>query len=185
MIQESLAEAKGRMQKAVEALRHDLATIRTGRASAGLVENLKVDYYGVPTPLKQMATITIPEARLIVIQPWDRTAIASVEKAILRSELGITPSNDGSTIRLVLPQLTEERRQELARLVRKRVEESRVAVRNVRRDVHEELRHRQREHQISEDELRRAEQELQKLTDSIIAQVDKVGEEKEAELLAV
>jgi len=185
MIQESLAEAKGRMEKAVEALRHDLATIRTGRASAGLVENLKVDYYGVPTPLKQMATITIPEARLIVIQPWDRAAIAAVEKAILRSELGITPSNDGNVIRLVLPQPTEERRQELARLVRKRVEEGRVAVRNVRRDIHEELRRRHREHQISEDDLRRLEQELQKLTDRIIEEVDKVGQEKEEELLAV
>lgn len=185
MIQESLAEAKGRMQKAAEVLRHHLATIRTGRASVGLVENLKVDYYGAPTPLKQLATITTPEARLIVIQPWDRAAIAAVEKAILRSELGITPSNDGNVIRLVMPQLTEERRQELARLVRKRVEEGRVAVRNVRRDVHEELRRLQREHQISEDELRRAEQELQKLTDSIIEKVDKVGEEKEGELLTL
>lgn len=185
MIQESLADAKGRMQKAVEALRHDLATIRTGRASPGLVENLKVDYYGVPTPLKQMATITTPEARLIVIQPWDRTTIGAVEKAILRSDLGLNPSNDGNVIRLVLPQLTEERRHELARLVRKRVEEGRVAVRNVRRDVHEELRRLQREHQISEDELRRAEHDLQKLTDNIIQEVDKVGEEKEAEILAV
>lgn len=185
MIQESLAGAKGRMQKSVETLRHDLAIIRTGRANPGLVENLKVDYYDVPTPLKQLATVTTPEARLLVIQPWDRSTIGAVEKAILRSDLGLTPSNDGNVIRLLLPQLTEERRHDLARLVRKRVEESRVAVRNVRRDVHEELRRLQREHKISEDELRRAEQELQKLTDSIIADVDRVGEEKEGELLAV
>jgi ribosome recycling factor len=173
------------MQNAVEALRHELATIRTGRASAGIVEHLKVDYYGASTPLKQLATITTPEARLISIQPWDRAAMGAIEKAILRSDLGLNPSNDGHVIRLTIPQLTEERRHELVRLVRKRVEEGRVAVRNVRRDVHEELRRQQREHQISEDELRRAEHELQTLTDGVIGEIDKVGKDKEAELLAV
>lgn len=185
MIQDALAQAQGRMQQAVAALQHDLASVRTGRASPALVENLKVDHYGVSTPLKQMATITTPEARLIVIQPWDRTAMSSIEKAILRSDLGLTPSNDGSVIRLLLPQLTEERRHELARLVRKRVEEGRVAVRNVRRDSHEELRRLQRQHQISEDDLRRAEHELQKVTDSAIEGIDRVGEEKEAEVLSI
>lgn len=185
MIEDALRQAKGRMHKAVEALHHDLATVRTGRASPALVENLRVDYYGVPTPLKQMATITTPEARLIVIQPWDRTAMSTIEKAILRSDLGLTPSNDGSVIRLVLPQLTEERRRELARLVRKRIEEGRVAVRNVRRDAHEELRRLQRQHEISEDDLHRAEQELQKVTDRAIEEIDQLGEEKEAEILSI
>jgi len=185
MINDALKESQGRMKKAVEALQHDLASIRTGRASPALVENLRVDYYGVPTPLKQIASITAPEARLIVIQPWDRASMASVEKAILRSELGLNPSNDGNVIRLLLPQLTEERRRELARLVRKRVEEGRVAARNVRRDSHEELRRLQREHQISEDDLRRAEHELQKVTDQAIGEIDKVGEEKEAEILSI
>jgi len=185
MIDDALANAKERMHKACDALRHELATVRTGRASPGLVEHLKVDYYGNPTPLNQLATITTPEARLIVIQPWDRQATGAIEKAIQKSDLGLNPASDGTVIRLAIPPLTEERRRELAKHVRKRVEEARVAVRNVRRDAHEHIRGLEHEHQISKDDLHRAETELQKLTDEQIKDVDKIGEEKEAELLAV
>ncbi len=185
MIDDAIADAKDRMHKAGDALRRELATVRTGRASPGLVDHLKVDYYGNPTPLNQLATITTPEARLIVIQPWDRQTMGAIEKAIQKSDLGLNPASDGTVIRLAIPQLTEERRRELAKHVRKRVEEARVAVRNVRRDAHEHIRRLEHEHQISQDDLHRAETELQKLTDEQIKEVDKIGEEKEAELLAV
>jgi len=185
MAQEQLNEAKTRMQKAIEALRHELATVRTGRASPGLVEHLRVDYYGTPTPLNQLATITTPDAKLIVIQPYDRSALGAVEKAILKSDLGLTPSNDGTVIRLAIPALTEERRKDLVKHVRRRVEEARVEVRNIRRDVHEGMRKQEHDHQMSQDELHRGETELQKLTDEQIKEIDKAGEDKEKELLAV
>jgi ribosome recycling factor len=185
MIDDALADAKDRMRKAVEALRKDLATIRTGRAHPGLVEHLRVDYYGAPTPLNQLATVSVPEPRLLTIQPWDRQSLAAIEKAIQKSDLGLNPSNDGSIIRLVIPQLTDERRRELAKVVHKKVEEGRVAVRNVRRDCHDELRRLQREKQISEDAQYRGQDQLQKLTDEFIQEIDRVGEEKEADLLAV
>ncbi len=185
MIDDVLADAKDRMGKAVEALRKELATIRTGRAHPGLIEHLRVDYYGAPTPLNQLATINVPEPRLLAIQPWDRQSLGAIEKAILKSDLGLNPANDGNIIRLVIPQLTEERRKELVKVVRKKVEEGRVAVRNVRRDRHDELRRLQREKDISEDAQYGAQEELQKLTDGFIQEIDGVGEEKEAELLAV
>ena len=185
MSQVHLDEAQTRMHKAVEALSHELATVRTGRASPGLVEHLRVDYYGAPTPLNQLATITTPDAKLIVIRPYDRAALGAVEKAILKSDLGLTPSNDGTVIRLAIPPLTEERRKDLVKHVRRRVEEARVAVRNIRRDVHEQMRKQEHEHQMSQDELHRAETELQRLTDEQIKDVDKAGEDKEKELLAV
>lgn len=185
MVQEQMSDAKTRMHKAVEALQHELLTVRTGRASPGLVEQLKVEYYGAPTPLQQLATITTPDAKLIVISPYDKSAIGSIEKAIQKSDLGLQPSNDGSVIRLAIPPLTEERRKELAKHVRKRVEEARVAVRNVRRDVHEHIRKLEHDHQISQDELHRSETELQKLTDEQIAQIDDLGAEKEQEILTV
>lgn len=185
MIDDALLDATERMEKALEALRRDLATIRTGRASPALVEHLKVDYYGNPTPLNQLATISTPEARLIVIQPWDRGSIGAVEKAILRSDIGLNPASDGTVIRLAIPQLTEERRREIAKQVRKRVEEGRVEVRNIRRDCHEHIRKLEHDHEISQDELHRAENELQKLTDDHIKEIDKVGQEKEEEVLAV
>ncbi len=185
MIDDVLADAKDRMGKAVEALRKELATIRTGRAHPGLIEHLRVDYYGAPTPLNQLATINVPEPRLLTIQPWDQQSLGAIEKAILKSDLGLNPSNDGTIIRLVIPQLTEERRKELAKVVRKKVEEGRVAVRNVRRDRHDELRRLQREKEISEDAQYLAQEELQKLTDGFIQEIERVGEEKEAELLAV
>jgi ribosome recycling factor len=185
MIDDVFNDAKDRMTKAVDALRRELATIRTGRAHPGLVEHLRVDYYGVPTPLNQLATISVPDPRLLTIQPWDRQAMGAIEKAILKSDLSLTPTNDGVIIRLSIPQLTEERRRELAKVVHKKVEEARVEVRNIRRDGHEELRRLQREKLISEDDQFRGQEKLQKLTDEYVQQVERVGEEKEAELLAV
>ncbi len=185
MIDDVFNDAKDRMTKAVDALRRELATIRTGRAHPGLVEHLRVDYYGVPTPLNQLATISVPDPRLLTIQPWDRQAMGAIEKAILKSDLSLTPTNDGVIIRLSIPQLTEERRRELAKVVHKKVEEGRVEVRNIRRDGHEELRRLQREKLISEDDQFRGQEKLQKLTDEYVQQVERVGQEKEAELLAV
>ena len=180
-----MEDAQDRMTKAVDALRRDLVTVRTGRASPGLVEHLRVDYYGTPTPLNQIASISVPEPRLITIQPWDRQAIGPIEKAIQKSDLGLNPSNDGILVRLMLPQLTEQRRKELVKVVHKKVEDGRVAVRNVRRDCVDELRRRQKSKELSEDEERRLQEQLQKLTDKYIGEVDKLGKEKEAELLEV
>jgi len=185
MVREQMSDAKSRMHKAIEALRHELQTVRTGRASTGLVEHIKVEYYGTPTPLQQLATISTPDAKLIVISPYDKTALGSIEKAIQKSDLGLQPSNDGSVVRLAIPPLTEERRKELAKHIRKRVEEARVAVRNVRRDVHDHLRKLEHDHSISQDDLKRSETELQKLTDDQVSQVDAIGEEKEQEVLTV
>jgi len=185
MIDDALLDATDRMEKALEALRRDLATVRTGRASPALVEHLKVDYYGAATPLNQLATISTPDARLITIQPWDRGSIGAIEKAILKSDIGLNPSNDGALIRLAIPQLTEERRREIAKQVRKRAEDARIAVRNIRRDCHENIRRLEHDHEISQDDLHRAETELQKLTDDHIKEIDKVGHEKEEEVLAV
>jgi ribosome recycling factor len=185
MVQEQINDAKSRMHKAVEALKAELATVRGGRASTGLVDHLKVDYYGTPTALNQIATITTPDAKLIVITPYDRGGMSAIEKAILRSDLGLNPSNDGTVIRLNIPPLTEDRRKELAKHVRKRVEDARVAVRNVRRDIHEHIRKIEHDHQISQDDLHRSETDLQKLTDEQINEIDRIGEEKEKELLAV
>ena len=183
MIKDIQANARDRMQKAVETLRKDLQAIRTGRASPALVDHIRVDFYGASTPINQLGTVTVPEARLIVIQPWDRKALGAIEKAIQKSDLGLTPANDGSVIRLTLPQLTEQRRKELTKVVHKRVEEGRVAVRNIRRDAHDELRKLEKGHEASEDEVRRATDQLQKTTDQFVAEVDRVGKDKEAELL--
>jgi len=185
MVQEQIQDAKTRMHKAIDSLRSELSTVRTGRASPGLVEHLRVDYYGMPTPLNQLATISTPDARMIVIQPYDRGGLSAVEKAILKSDLGLTPTNDGTVIRLSIPALTEDRRRELAKHVRHRVEEARVAVRNVRRDIHDHLRKLEHDHTISQDELHRSETDLQKATDEQIKEIDRVGEEKEQELLTV
>ncbi len=177
--------AETKMLKAIEALEHDLAGIRTGRANTALVEHLRIDYFGTPTALNQLAGISAPEARLLVIQPWDRSTLKAIEKTILQSELGLTPSSDGSIIRLPIPPLTEERRRDLAKLVRRRVEEGRVAVRNVRREAHEHLRRLQKGGELSEDDERRAQERLQKLTDETIAAVDEAGVKKEKELMEV
>lgn len=185
MISDVLSNADTKMGKAIDVLKGQLAIIRTGRASPGLVEHLRVDYYGVPTPLNQIASISAPEAQLLLIQPWDQQALPSIEKAILKSDLGLNPSNDGNVIRLVIPQLTEERRRELVKVVRKRLEEGRILIRRARRDGVAELRELEKTKQISEDEHKRALEQLQRLTDSFIAQADEIGEGKEAELLAI
>jgi ribosome recycling factor len=185
MVNEALAEATARMKGAVRSLEDDLATIRTGRASPALVEKLQVEYYGSPTPLMQLATISAPEPRLLTIRPFDQASLKDIERAIQASELGLTPGNDGKLIRLVIPALTEERRHELVKIVHSRAEEARVAVRNVRRDVHNDLREFEREKVISEDDLKRGEQELQKITDEHIEHVTKAVEKKEAEILEV
>jgi len=174
-----------KMKAVSEGLRTELATIRTGRASPALVEHLKVDYAGVPTPLNQIAGISVPEARLLVIQPWDPGSLKSIETAILKSDLGLNPLNDGRLIRLSIPQLSEERRQELTRVVHKRLEERRVAVRNLRRDALEEIKKSEKNKEISQDESRRYQEQLQKMTDSYIAIAEKIAQEKEKELMSV
>ena len=178
-----LLSAEGKMRKAVDVLRDDLAGIRTGRASAGLVNSIRVDYHGVPVPLNQIAGVSVPDARMIVIQPWERETLPSIEKAILKSELGVNPSTDGNVIRLAIPQLTEERRKELVKMVGKRVEEGKVAVRNVRREGLERLRGLKDGKEISEDEQKRALSRLQQLTDGFVEEISGVASEKEAELL--
>lgn len=185
MNEQSLTEAEDKMKKAVEALRRELISIRTGRATPGLVDHLMVDYYATMTPLNQLANVTTPEVRLIIIQPWDRSALHAIEKAILKSDLGLNPSNDGQFIRLVLPQLTEERRKDLVKVVHKKVEEGRVSVRNIRRDALEHLKKQEKDKQISTDELHRSQEKLQKLTDKYIVEVERLGENKEAELMEV
>jgi ribosome recycling factor len=185
MIEDVLDSAKDRMAKAEDALKRELATIRTGRASPALVDHIRVEYYGAQTPLNQLATVAAPEARLLTIQPWDRKSLGSIEKALQKSDLGLNPTNDGALIRLAIPQLSEQRRKELTKLVQKRVEESRVATRNVRRDSQEELKKAERAKEISEDEHHRAAERLQKLTDQTIASLDRLGHQKETELLEV
>lgn len=185
MIDDALVEANSRMSGAVRTLEEDLGAIRTGRASPALAERLQVDYYGTPTPLVQLATISAPEPRLLTIRPFDPGSVKDIEKAILASDLGLTPSNDGKIIRLSIPPLTEERRHELVKVVRSRAEESRVAVRNVRRDIQHTLREFEKEKLISEDELHRGEDDLQKVTDRHIEQINEIGERKETEVLEV
>lgn len=185
MIEDTLKSAEHRMQSAVAALDREMNTVRTGRARPALVEGLKVDYYGTPTPLNQMAAINAPEPRMITITPWDKGLLGTIEKAIQKSDLGLTPTNDGNIIRLVIPALTEDRRKELVKVVHKKTEDGRVAVRNVRRDSLEELRKLQHDKQISDDDERRAQERLQKLTDKYIAEIEKHGHAKEQELLEV
>jgi len=185
MIEEFLNDAEARMKKSVEALREELVTLRTGRASPALVEHLMVNYYGVPTPLIQIAGITAPEPRLLVIQPWDLSALKEIERAILTSELGLTPTTDGRVIRLAIPYLTEERRRELVKRVRQRVEACKVALRNIRRDTLEDLEEAKKEKLISEDDLYRAKDDLQELTEKYYEAAEKVGEAKEKEIMEV
>ncbi len=185
MLEDVLHDTEERMRKSVEALRHDLSLIRTGRASPALVERLPIDYYGSTTPLNQLAGISIPEARLIVIKPWDANSLHAIERAILKSDLGLTPNNDGKLIRLSIPPLTEERRRELVKQAARRVEEARVAVRNSRRVGREDLEEFEKEGLITEDDLARGEKKLQELTDRMIEHVNEVGKTKEAEIMEV
>ena len=183
-VNEILTETEGRMQGAVTALGHELATIRTGRANPALVDHLTVSYYGTPTPLNQLATVTVPEARLLAIQPWDPSILPEVEKAILRSDLNLMPNNDGTVIRLSLPLLTEERRRELVRVVGRRAEEARVAVRNVRKDGNNRIQALEKAKELSQDEARTARDRLQKLTDAFTEEMGRREKAKEAEVMA-
>ncbi|MGX1901683.1 ribosome recycling factor [Thermolongibacillus altinsuensis] len=185
MPKQVLATAKEKMDKAVQAFTRELATIRAGRANPALLEKLTVDYYGMPTPIIQLASIQVPEARLLVIQPYDKSIIKEIEKAILSSDLGLTPSNDGSVIRITIPPLTEERRRELVKLVKKYAEEAKVAVRNIRRDANDELKKMEKNGEITEDELRGYTDDIQKLTDDHIAKIDAITKDKEKEVMEV
>ena len=185
VLKEVLAEAEERMEKTLDHFRRELAGIRAGRANPALLDKIRVEYYGEATPLNQLASIGVPEPRLLVIQPWDKTSIPAIEKALLKSDLGITPASDGNVVRLAIPQLTEERRQELVKLIRKKTEEQRVAIRNVRRDANDMIKSFQKDGEVTEDEARRGTDEVQKLTDKYIGLVDEVLGVKEKEVMEV
>lgn len=185
MIETILKNADSRMKKAVEALSNELASIRTGRASPALVEHIKVDYHSVMTPLIQLASISVPEPRTIAIRPYDRSIINNIDKAILKSDLGLNPTNDGTNIRITIPTLTEERRKDLIKIIHKRLEESRIHIRNIRRDTVDELKQSEKNKEVSQDQEKRAAEQLQKLTDSYISSIDKIGKDKEAEILEI
>ena len=185
MIKEILNSAESRMRGAIQVLNDDLAAVRTGRASPGLVERLQVEYYGTPTALMQLASISVPEPRTLTIKPFDPSTLKVIEKTIQASDLGLNPNNDGKVIHLNLPPLTEDRRRDLVKHVHHRLEESRVAVRNIRRDIHNDMREFEKEKLVSEDELKRGEDDLQKLTDRFIEEIAKLGEKKETEIMEV
>jgi ribosome recycling factor len=185
VIKDILTDAEHRMRSAIQVLHDDLAAVRTGRASPALVEKLPVEYYGAPTPLQQLASISVPEPRTLMIKPFDASTLKTIEKAIQVSDLGLNPNNDGKVIHLNLPPLTEERRRDLVKHVHHRLEESRIAVRNIRRDAHNDMRDFEKEKLISEDDLERGEVELQKLTDRFIEEVGEQGKKKEAEIMEV
>ncbi len=185
MIDEILKDASEKMKKSVIATSHEFATVRTGRASGAIIEHLSVDYYGTKTPLNQMASITVPEPQLLVVQPWDKTALEAVEKAIMQSDLGLSPSNDGNIIRVPFPLLSEERRKDLVRHVKKLAENGRISVRNVRRDANERIKRLEKEHGVAEDEGKRAHDECQDLTNQHIAEVDALVQAKEVEIMEV
>jgi ribosome recycling factor len=184
-MQALIKDMEARMTAAVEALSREFASIRTGRASASLLDGIRVDYYGTPTPLNQMASVTVPDARTITIQPWEAPQLKAIEKAIVASDLGITPMNDGKLIRLVMPTLTEERRKQLAKTVGKVAEEGRVAVRNLRREANDKLKVMARDRKVSEDEERRGHDQIQKTTDRFISRVDELLKKKEQEILTI
>ncbi|WP_210363849.1 ribosome recycling factor [Bacillus sp. REN3] len=185
MPKQAIANAKERMSKAIQAYTRELASIRAGRANASLLDRIQVDYYGAPTPVNQLAGISVPEARLLVVQPYDKSILGEIEKAILKSDLGLNPSNDGSVIRISIPQLTEERRKELAKLVKKEAEDAKVAVRNIRRDANDDLKKLEKNGEITEDEHRGYADDIQKVTDEHIAKIDQITKEKEKEILEV
>ena len=185
MIKDILTDAEHRMRSALQVLHDDLAGIRTGRASPALVEKLQVEYYGNPTPLQQLASISVPEPRTLMIKPFDGTTLKTIEKAIQSSDLGLNPNNDGKVIHLNLPPLTEERRRDLVKQVHHRLEEARIAIRNIRRDSHNDMRDFEKEKLISEDDLERGEEDLQKLTDKFIDEIGEQGKKKEAEIMEV
>ncbi|TSB46437.1 ribosome recycling factor [Alkalicoccobacillus porphyridii] len=178
-------QAQERMTKAIESLRRELAKLRAGRANPAMLDRVTVEYYGALTPLNQLATISVPEARLLVIQPFDKSSISDVERAIQKADLGLTPSNDGQLIRIAIPALTEERRKELVKVVKKTAEETKVAIRNIRRDANDDLKKQQKDGELTEDDLRSATDDIQKLTDQYIVNTDKEAEQKEQEIMEV
>ncbi len=183
MIEDIYQETRERMEKSIVALKNELKRIRTGRASLSLLDGIRADYYGTPTPLNQMATLAVPESRLITIQPWDTTVIKEIEKAILKSDLGLTPSNDGKMIRIAIPPLTEERRKELVKVVHKMCEDSKVAIRNIRRDSNELIKSLKKDGDVSEDDAFKAQENVQEITDGFTKRIDDVYKEKEKEIL--
>ncbi|MEC1179322.1 ribosome recycling factor [Metasolibacillus meyeri] len=185
MAKQVLQQAKDKMEKSLGAFSRELASIRAGRANASLLDRISVDYYGAPTPINQLAGVSVPEARLLVIAPYDKSILGEIEKAIMKSDIGITPTNDGTVIRLAIPALTEERRKELVKQVKKEAEEAKIAVRNVRRDANDDLKKLEKGGDITEDDLRGYGDDIQKLTDEFIAKVDDVTKEKEQEILSV
>lgn len=185
MINEIMQDGEEKMLKAVEVLRKDLQSLRAGRANPAILEKVTVDYYGSPTPINQMANISAPEPRLLIIQPWDKSIIPNVEKAILKSDLGLNPNSDGTVIRLAIPQLTQERRKELVKVVKKKGEEGKIAIRNIRREANDELKDLEKSKDISEDDNKRGQEDVQKLTDKFIQEIDKVLENKEMEIMEV
>jgi len=185
LINEVNKSAEEKMEKAVKATKDDFNTVRTGRARPSLVENIMVDYYGTQTPIQQMAKVVAPEARTIVIEPWDKTVIADVERAILKANLGLTPNNDGSVIRINIPQLTEERRKELAKVIREKSEKGRIAIRSIRHEANDELKELENESEISEDDYHRGLDKIQEMTDQYIKKVDKLMSDKEEEIMEV
>lgn len=184
-VQKVSAELEKKMNTSLEAFRKELNSIRTGRASLSILDGINVQYYGVPTPLNQVATLSVPESRLITIQPWDTSVIGEVEKAILKSDLGLTPANDGRTVKIPIPPLTEERRKQLVRVVKKMGEDCKVAIRNIRREGNDDLKSLEKDKSISEDDLRRAQDQVQKLTDRFISMADQVSAQKEKEVMEV
>ncbi len=185
MTDDIYADAEAKMEKTITAFQRELSTLRAGRASPSLLDRIEVDYYGVQTPLNQLAGISAPEPRLLMVQPWDKQAMPEIEKAIMKSDLGLTPSNDGNVIRLTIPELTEERRKELVKYVRKKAEEGRVSVRNIRRDANDEIKKLEKNSDISEDESRRSQDSIQELTDQKIEEIGKILEVKESEIMEV
>ncbi len=181
----SLQKARQRMEGAIEALRREFAGVRTGKASPALLDSVKVEAYGSTMPINQVGTVSAPEPRMLVVQPWDKSLIKAIEKGLRESDLGLNPSNDGQVIRIPIPALTEERRKEYVKMVHKLTEEARVAVRNVRRDANDEIKHRQKDEGLSEDDIRREQGEVQKLTDQYIAKIDELMKHKEAEIMEV
>ena len=184
-IQEILTQHETRMDKTIDALKHEFASIRTGRASTSLLDKVMVDYYGTPTPISQMASVSVPDSRTVSIQPWDKGGISIIEKAILKSDLGLTPVNDGKVIRIMIPPLTEDRRKELVKVARKYTEDAKVAVRNVRRDANDSLKKLEKDKAISEDEQKKASEDVQKLTDKFVAEADKKCAAKEKEIMEI
>ncbi len=185
MTKDVLNTARSSMDKAIDALKKDLTRVRTGRASVALLDDIRIDYYGTPTPLNQVGTLTVPEPRLITIQPWEKKLISEIEKAILKSDLGLNPTSDGVVVRLAIPPLTEERRKDMVKLVKRMAEDTKIAIRNVRRDANEALKKMEKDKEISEDELKRAEKEVQEITDQFVKKTDEVVVHKEKEIMEI